>query len=110
FEEASIIPVPGQASQATVSADLRTLAVVFQDTNVQHILVWDLAANARRWVFGPYSAKVTRLAFSPDGNVLMAACADGEIGLWSVTDGKPLRAPARDPSRTEEDWEQPPFL
>ncbi|HXP62689.1 MAG TPA: serine/threonine-protein kinase [Dongiaceae bacterium] len=46
FEKVSVTPLPGQASQAAVSKDLRTLAVAFQDGGVQRILVWDLAANS----------------------------------------------------------------
>jgi WD40 repeat protein len=53
---------------------------------------------------------VTALAFSSDGTVLATACDDGEIGLWSITDGKALPSPARDSSSAKEDWERPPFF
>src|SRR5207247_1776883 len=69
FEEVSVIPVPGKPSQATVSKDLRTLAIGFQDGDVHRVLVWDLAANSQRWVFGEYRGKVTYLGFSPDDTV-----------------------------------------
>src|SRR5437773_5824632 len=61
FEELSVVPLPGEASQAALSKDLRTLAVGFQDGDIHRILVWDLAANSQRWVFGEYRGKVTRL-------------------------------------------------
>jgi len=110
FEEVSVIRVPGKASQAAVSKDLRTLAVGFQDGDFHRILLWDLAANSQRGVFGNYLGKVTDLGFSPDDTVLVAACDDGEIGLWSIADGKALPSPTRDPSSTGEDWEHPPFF
>jgi WD40 repeat protein len=40
----------------------------------------------------------------------MTACDDGEIGLWSINDGKALPSPARDSSSREEDWQHPPFF
>src|SRR5439155_4151240 len=110
FEEVSVVPHPGKASQAALSKELRTLAVGFQDGDVHRVLVWDLSANSQRGVFGEYRGKVTRLGFSPDDSVLVAACDDGAIGLWSIADGKALPSPTRDPSRAEEDWEQPPFF
>ena len=110
FEEVSVIPVAGKASQAAVSKDLRTLAVGFQDGDFHRILLWDLAANSQRGVFGNYLGKVTDLGFSPDDTVLVAACDDGEIGLWSIADGKALPSPTRDASSTGEDWEHPPFF
>src|SRR5439155_10015053 len=90
--------------------DLRTLAIGFQDGDFHRILLWDLAANSQRGVFGNYRRKVTDLGFSPDDTVLVAACDDGEIGLWSIADGKALPSPTRDPSSTGEDWEHPPFF
>jgi WD40 repeat protein/serine/threonine protein kinase len=107
FEEVSVIPVPGRAATAAVSEDLRTLAVAFQDGGIYRILVWDLAANSQRWVFGEYRGQVTYLGFSPDNSVLAAACDDGEIGLWSITDGKALSSPARDFSTAKQDWSKP---
>ncbi|PYK98464.1 MAG: hypothetical protein DME19_12410 [Verrucomicrobia bacterium] len=110
FEEVSVVPVPGKASQAAVSKDLRTLAVGFQDGDTHRILEWDMAAGSQRGVFGKYQAKVTYLAFSPDDSVLVAACDDGEIGLWSITQGKALLSPVPDSSTTEQDWNTPPFF
>jgi WD40 repeat protein len=114
LEEVSVIPVPGKASQGALSKDLRTLAVGFQDGDIHRILVRDLAANSQASVFGEYRGKVTHLAFSPDNSVLVAACEDGEIGLWSITAGKALPSPARDPSTRVQDWivpwNTPPFF
>ena len=107
FEEVSVIPIPGKASQAAFSKDLRTLAVGFQDGDIHRILVWDLAANSQRWVLGEYRGKLTYLGFSPDNSVLVAACDDGEIGLWSITQGKTLLSPARDSSTSKQDWTPP---
>src|SRR5205823_2673566 len=107
FEEISVVPLPGKASQAALSKDLRTLAVGFQDGDVHRVLVWDLATGSRRGIFGEYQGKVTYLGFSPDDSVLVAACDDGEIGLWSVTQSKALPAPARDSSTTEQQWNPP---
>src|SRR5438034_3223868 len=59
FGESWVTPVPGKASQATLSKDLRTLAVGFQDGNIHRVLVWDLAAGSQRGVFGEYRGKVT---------------------------------------------------
>jgi WD40 repeat protein/tRNA A-37 threonylcarbamoyl transferase component Bud32 len=110
FEEVSLVQVPGKALEAAVSGDLGTLAVAFKEGGVHRILVWDLAANSQRGVLGEYRGTVTRLGFSPDGQVLMAACDNGEIGLWSIAQGKALPSPDRDSSNPQEDWQQPLFF
>jgi len=50
------------------------------------------------------------LEFSPDESVLLAACDDGEIGLWSVNDGKALPSPPLNPSSPEQDRQLPPVF
>jgi WD40 repeat protein len=110
FEEVSSIRMAGNALEAAVSGDLRTLAVAFQDGGVHRVSLWDLAANTQRGVVGEYRRTINCLQFSPDSNVLLAACDDGEIGLWSVVDGRPLASPARDSSSPDEDWQIPPFF
>jgi eukaryotic-like serine/threonine-protein kinase len=110
FDETSTIPLPGRAFRAAISGDFRTLAVAFQDGDAQGVLVRDLAANSERRIFGDFRGKVTHLNFSPDGRVLVCACHDGEIGLWSIPEGKVLPSPARDASSPQEDWPHPPFF
>jgi len=78
---------PPPAGEATGKKDSRSA------TNVHRIEVWDLAANSQRWVFGEYQGKVTHPWFSPDGNVLVNGCDDGEIGLWSITGGNLFSGP-----------------
>jgi WD40 repeat protein len=114
FEKLSVTQLRGEASQAALSHDLRTLAVAFEDGHVYRILVLDLAEKSHRLVCGEYRTKVTLLDFSPDDDVLLAACEDGEVGLWSVTDGKALPSPPREVSTTVQDWrlpyQTPPFF
>jgi WD40 repeat protein len=77
---------------------------------VQGVLVWDVTAKSQHWAFPEYKGKVSYLGFSPNGDVLVAAYDDGEIGLWSVAEGKALPSPVRDSSSTAEDWPVPPFF
>jgi WD40 repeat protein/tRNA A-37 threonylcarbamoyl transferase component Bud32 len=108
FAQVSLISVPGQTLQAAVNKDLRNLAVACQDTNAQHILMWDMAAGSEPRIFSDYYGKVQYLGFSPEGSTLVAAYSDGGIGLWSVSDGKKLPTPAR--STAWEEWQQEPFF
>src|ERR1051326_3300868 len=39
----------------------------------------------------------------------MAACGNGEIGLWSITHGTALLSPPQ-PSEPQQDWQQAPFF
>jgi WD40 repeat protein len=119
FEEVTAIPVRGNVSQAAVSDDFRSVAIAFQAANLtnnpERVLVWDVVANSQRWLFGETHGKVTHLTFSPDNRILMAACEDGEIGLWSISDGAALPSPTRDFSVRKQDWKPsawstPPFF
>jgi WD40 repeat protein/tRNA A-37 threonylcarbamoyl transferase component Bud32 len=110
FDGVGVIQVPGRASQAALAKDLRTLAAGFQDGDVHRVLVWDLAAGSQRWIQGGYRGRVNCLGFSPDGTVLVVACDDGQVELWSIAQGKVLLSPARDASSVQQDWRQPPFF
>jgi WD40 repeat protein len=102
FEEVSVTPLPGKVSQAAVSSDLRALVVAFSDGDLHRVLVWDTAGKSQRWVLGAYRGKPDYLKFSQDGAVLVVACDNGELGLWSISKGEALPLPATNPATPEE--------
>ena len=53
------------------------------DVNFTHA---DLAGS----VFTDTFASITSVAFTPDGERLIASCADGTVRVWRVADGQPL--------------------
>jgi serine/threonine protein kinase/WD40 repeat protein len=109
LEEVAVVSVPPKASltwasQASLTHDLKTLAVVVQDGELHRIVVTNLVSGSPARILGGYRGEVARVEFSPDGTVLMAACEDGEIGLWSIPEGNPLPAPERDLPGAKADW------
>jgi hypothetical protein len=110
FEELAVISIPGQPSHTALSKDVGTLAVAFQDENLPGVLLWDRTANSQRFVFRDNRAAIIHLGFSPDGQVLMAACDDGQVELWSITESRALPAPKPESSNSKEDWQQSPFF
>jgi WD40 repeat protein len=81
---------PGAVDTLAFSADGKHLAGVLHKKagGPPEIVVWELAdtkgALVYRGLLGPASA----LAFSPDRSWIAAACADGLVRLWNLTDGK----------------------
>ncbi|KUM90266.1 hypothetical protein AQI88_38860 [Streptomyces cellostaticus] len=50
------------------------------------VVLWDLAANARRATFTVHTTLGTAVAFSPDGRML--ASDNGGVSLWSIAQGE----------------------
>ena len=50
--------------------------------------VTDLATNQTLWT-QTAQGKITKLAFSPDGQLLASACSDGVVRLWQARLGIP---------------------
>lgn len=79
-----------------LGGDLRSL-------DCSHLCVWQVDlrdieaqkinfANAdfANAVFSDTFASITSVAFTPDGQRLLAGCADATLRIWSITDGQPL--------------------
>jgi hypothetical protein len=54
------------------------------------VVIWDYAAGIEKSRLRGHSEPVTAVIFSPAGERLITAAADGTLRLWSVTTGEPL--------------------
>ena len=82
------MPNTSQGAEALAfSHDREVLAIGDNISGV--IYLWDVHANNWRGRLGRHKAKVSALAFSPDGKML-ASGTHGEICLWDVTEQRKL--------------------
>jgi WD40 repeat protein len=96
------IDSPGEpeilAANGTVFLDLsrdgKMLAAgsINQQTNTFPVLLWDLSVKEKRSkeLLG-HGAKVTSVAFSPDGDMLATGSMDRTVRLWDPRTGYPIR-------------------
>lgn len=73
----------GDLQGIAVSSDGRQFATAGQ----RGAFLWDRASGEVRHAFEAHGGKVTALAFSPDGSVLLSAGADRRILAWDTTTG-----------------------
>lgn len=66
------------------SADGNHLAVGFNGT----VQLWDVQDRKLRRTLEGFERVVTRLAFSPSGDLLAAGTQDGQVWVWSATTGR----------------------
>jgi WD40 repeat protein len=52
------------------------------------VKVWDVASGAERYTLQRHKARVSAVAFSPDGTTLATGSFDGLIMLWDVATGQ----------------------
>ncbi len=71
----------GQAAQAELSPDGRTLAVAGENGSLR---VVDLRSGSLRVASGPRDEPVERIAFTPDGRSVITGNADGDVNVWDV--------------------------
>jgi Tol biopolymer transport system component len=66
------------------------------------IYLWDLASGVVRTITAPAAVKgLGTLSFSPDGQLLAAACVNGEVHFWDMG-GAPVGAPLVEKKRDED--------
>jgi WD40 repeat protein len=70
------------------SRDCRWVATTGEDG--APVYLWHLASGAVRTITAPAAA--SRLSFSPDGQLLAAACTNGEVHFWDMG-GAPVGGP-----------------
>jgi WD40 repeat protein len=75
-----------------LSPDGKTVCVKLESE--QTVLAWSLEAPAkpRAITLDTVGPRVSSLAFSPDGRLLMAGCQDGSVRSWSLESGGPAVA------------------
>lgn len=78
----------GDLQRILVAPDGRFLATAGQSGAV----LWNLEPGTVRHQFTTHGGKVTALAFSPDGRLLLTAGADRQIRVWDTDSGAELRA------------------
>jgi WD40 repeat protein len=78
-------PLRGQgAVDVAVSPDNKLVA-----TAGDGVIIWDLESGARVATLS-HEARVTRVAFSADGRLLLSRAADGTLHVWEATTGAPV--------------------
>jgi WD40 repeat protein len=84
FELSSTLRPPGPICIVAMSDDRQALAVGFQGGASHHVLVWDLAHDARIGEFGNFETAISALTFSRDGRLLAASWTNGVVGIWDL--------------------------
>jgi WD40 repeat protein len=54
------------------------------------VYIWNLRNNSLERIINAHKFDVNEVAFSPDGQQI-ASCSDGELKIWSVSDGRSLQ-------------------
>jgi len=55
------------------------------------VLMWDVSTHSLRWAARTDSTRVLRLAWHPDGTLLVGGDEEGHVYLWQASDGRLLR-------------------
>ncbi|HUT91543.1 MAG TPA: c-type cytochrome domain-containing protein [Thermoguttaceae bacterium] len=69
------------------------------------VKVWDTAGNQQR-VFDPFADVALEVAFSHDGNRVVAGDWIGEIRIWNTADGKQVGTLSSNPAPPSTEWQR----
>ncbi len=92
-------PIPRNVQDATFSPDGRFVATATNDylatsSDYGTACLWDVSAAATRPVaVMRHANRVTKVAFSPDGRLLLTASRDRTARLWDATTGQMVTSP-----------------
>ncbi len=56
-----------------------------------NIRIWSTRSNRLQQRLYGHRARVTGLAFSPDGSLLVSSAADGQLRIWNVARGRTVK-------------------
>ena len=85
-----VADLPSEPASSAISPDGSTVAIGFANG---HLGFYSLVDQNRKWLNeNKNDARIMRLAFSPDGELLASACyADNTVKLWRTEDGELLQ-------------------
>ena len=85
-----VADLPSEPASSAISPDGSTVAIGFANG---HLGLYSLVDQNRKWLNeNKNDARIMRLAFSPDGELLASACyADNTVKLWRTDDGELLQ-------------------
>jgi WD40 repeat protein len=75
-----------------VSASADGLTVACLAVSESSVQVWDLRTNSLRFTLRNQSSKMTELAMSSSGRLILAGCEDGSVRAWDSLTGKGFKS------------------
>jgi WD40 repeat protein len=80
-----------KATSVAFSPNCKLLAIGDHSGNAASIHVWDLPNDKEKATFLGHKGRISSLAFSRDGAILVSASWDGTVQLWDVSQRKRLQ-------------------
>ncbi len=95
--ECSFVSIAWQPGSATLSMGCRR-----QDKSGR-VTLWNATSRQQVGMLTNLE-ELSQMSWSPDGNLLASACADGVVRVWSAAGGEALSPPISNPAGTNVAW------